>query len=113
MSKTVRRAILLLEEFRKIDPVMQMQQALTFLMVAEAGEEGLPMLELQRRLGVSSSTASRNASALSKVHWRDPSKEGYDLATREENPLDRRNKVLRLSARGKRILNTVNALLEK
>ncbi len=77
------------------------------------GTDGIPMLELQRNMGVASSTTSRNVSTLSDVHWRDPKKPGLGLIERHEDPNDRRNKIVRLSAKGRRILGTVNAIMEK
>lgn len=113
MSKNLRRALLLVEEFRKINPEMQMQTALAFLIIGEAGEDGIPMLELQKDMGVASSTTSRNVSTLSDVHWRDPKKPGLGLIDRHEDPNDRRNKIVRLSAKGRRVLTTINAIMEK
>jgi DNA-binding MarR family transcriptional regulator len=108
----IRKAIRLLEEFRKLDQELQMQAAVTFLLIAEAGDEGIRQLDLQNRLGMSQASASRNVALLTKVHWRGPKYEGHDLVAREEDPNDRRNKIVRLTARGRRFLSTINNIME-
>ena len=64
-----------LEEFRKLDPDLPIQYALSFLTLAE--NEGMSMRELAERLGIAQSSASRNVAALSK--WHSFGKPGLDL----------------------------------
>lgn len=75
MKKAFVKGLVLLEEFRKVDPDMPLQMAATFLVVAN--NEGVTMKELGDKLGISQSSCSRNVAALSKVHRLN--KPGHDL----------------------------------
>ena len=54
-----------LEEFRKLDPDLPIQYALSFLTLAQ--NEGMSMRELAERLGIAQSSASRNVAALEQM----------------------------------------------
>lgn len=88
-----------------------MQKALAFLVVAQAGEEGCSVLEMGKRLGVAQSTASRNAGLISDgTDFK--GRPGAGLVSLEEDPTDRRAKVMRLTAKGRRVMKSLNAIME-
>ena len=93
------RGILFLEEFRKIDPEMQMHSALMLLLIAR--KPGINLKEIVQETGLGKSAVSRNVANLSKEF-------GKGLITYTEDPLDRRNKVIKLTPQGER---TVRSLL--
>jgi DNA-binding MarR family transcriptional regulator len=112
----LKRLELILEEFRKIDPEMQMQKAMAFLAIAERdaeGREGQPLtiMALGERLGLAPASASRNVGVLTA--GKDfKGREGHGLVAVEEDPSDRRARVLRLTPKGKRVMSTIKSLME-
>lgn len=61
-NKNVRRLISIVEEFRKLDPEMQAQTILLFLLVV--ARPGITMKELAQSTELSSASISRNIAAL-------------------------------------------------
>lgn len=108
MKKPLAKGLRILEEFRKVEPEMPMQMAAAFLIVAL--EEGITMKRLGERLGISQSSCSRNIAALSKVHRLN--KQGYDLVVAEEDPLERRRKIVKLTAKGKRVAEAIAEIIK-
>lgn len=106
-SKTARRLLGFVEEFRKLSPDIQAGQIVVFLHIA--GTPGIPMKDLERRSGLSSSAVSRNVLALSE--WNKKDVPGHDLVETYEDLDDRRNKRVRLKPKGKRVYNTLIELL--
>jgi len=99
-----------LEEFRKIDPNMPVQYALSFLYVAR--HEGHSMRELKDFAGLSQAAVSRNVSALSNVHKRKGG--GYELVATKEDIENRRLKRLYLTSKGRRwVRSIVKALRDR
>jgi DNA-binding MarR family transcriptional regulator len=98
MSKELRTLANAISAFRDLDQEIQAQTMLTFLCVAESPDP-IGMRDLQTRLGVASSSTSRNVAALSK-HQR-VGKAGHDLVEAFEDPADRRSKRVRLTAKGR------------
>jgi len=92
------RAILFIEEFRKIDPEIQMHTALMLLLIAR--KPGLNLKDLVTATGLGKSAVSRNIASLSKEY-------GKGLITYAEDPLDRRNKVIKLTPAGERVVNSL------
>ena len=92
------------EVIRMFDPEMPIQMVQTLLVVMM--RPGLTMSELGEQTGLTQSSVSRNVAALSKVHrTRRP---GHDLVYTEEDPIERRRKLVLLSPKGKRLLEQVN-----
>tara|TARA_R110000851_G_scaffold227952_1_gene380714 strand:- start:296 stop:559 length:264 start_codon:yes stop_codon:yes gene_type:complete len=85
---------------------MQAQQALVFITVAL--NEGMTMKDLGKNLGISQSSCSRNIAALSRIHRLN--KLGLDLVVATEDPEERRRKVLRLTHKGKKVIETLEML---
>jgi DNA-binding MarR family transcriptional regulator len=99
--------IRVLEEFRRFDPDMPIQYALSFLTIAE--HEGLSMGDLAQRLGIAQSSASRNIAALSL--WHSFGKAGHDLVEAMEDPRERRRKIVSLTQAGNRLVAAIRALV--
>jgi len=96
-------AIRVIEEFRKMDQEMQMQTAMIFLLIAR--EEGLHSRDLMQHTGLTSASVSRNVAALSKYHRK--GRPGHDVIVAREDPIDRRNKQLFLTGKGRAVINSI------
>jgi len=101
-STALSRAILFLEEFRKIDPEMPMHTALLFLLIAR--EPGINLKRLSHLTGLGKSVVSRNITLLSEEY-------GKGLVYYREDPVDRRNKMLFVTAAGERVTQTLAGLV--
>lgn len=108
MSRQIRSLANAIRAFRDLDAEIQAQTVLTFLLVADATEP-VSMRDLQGRLDISTSSVSRNVAALSKHHRL--GKDGLDLVEAYEDPADRRNKVVRLTAKGRAFSSKLTDLL--
>jgi DNA-binding MarR family transcriptional regulator len=95
------------EAFRRLDPDMPIQYALSFLTIAR--HEGLSMGELANRLSIAQSSASRNIAALSK--WHSFGREGHDLVEAHEDPRERRRKIVSLTPRGRHLLEVLRQIV--
>lgn len=96
------RLVEVVEEFRKFDPEMPAQTMLTFLVIARS--PGVRIRDLEAKLGLGSSTVSRNVYALSEAR-------GPDLVEAVADPSDRRAKMVRLTKRGCRVLASLRSIL--
>jgi DNA-binding MarR family transcriptional regulator len=106
-NKTARRLLSFIEEFGKLDAEMQIQQIAVFLHVM--GKPEITMRELEQATGLSSSSVSRNVSALSKVHRK--GQPGHDLVVTFEDAMDRRIKRVRPTPKGTKVYNTLISIL--
>ena len=97
-EKALERAILFVEEFRKVDTEMPMQTAAILLQVAK--KPGMTMMDLSKAVGLGKSAVSRNVAKLSDEF-------GKGLLTFREDLMDRRNKVVHLTPEGERTLRTL------
>jgi DNA-binding MarR family transcriptional regulator len=107
MPKGLGRLIQLMEMLRAIDPEMPAQTVLTFLIIAD--EPDISMRDLQNRLGLASSSTSRNVAALSKHHRL--GKDGADVVEAYEDPADRRYKRVRLTGKGAALTRRISQLV--
>lgn len=96
-----------LEAFRKLDPDLPIQYALSFMTIAQS--EGISIGELAERLGIAQSSASRNVAALSK--WHSFGKAGLDLVQAQEDPRERRRKIVTLTDQGRAFLEELRAIV--
>ena len=93
------------EEFAKLDPHMQLITMLTFIHIAQRGISNQQDIELL--LGTNSASASRNVAYWTDVkHGGDA---GFNFIQREEDPRDRRSKLLRLTKEGKAFYNKLQS----
>jgi DNA-binding MarR family transcriptional regulator len=99
----------ILEEFRKIHPILQMQQAVVFLLIGD--NPGIFMRELEVRSGLSPSAISRNVSMLGDRDWKGG--EGLGLVKHYVDLNDRRAKYVKLTPKGKRTYDSLQLLLER
>ncbi|WP_042699866.1 MarR family winged helix-turn-helix transcriptional regulator [Azospirillum sp. B506] len=96
-----------LEAFRKLDPDLPIQYALSFMTIAQSG--GISIGELAERLGIAQSSASRNVAALSR--WHSFGKAGLDLVQAQEDPRERRRKIVTLTDKGREFLDALRAIV--
>lgn len=96
-----------IEEFRKLDSEMQAQTMLALIYVARMENSGSPasIKEVGEYLGLTSASASRNIAVLSK--WSRHNRPGHDLVEAVENPVNRSQKLIRLTPKGKRVIKSL------
>ena len=94
---SLHKAERVLAEFRKIEPEILATQIQMFLLVAMF--PGSTAKDLCERVGISQSSGSRNIAALGKVHRY--GKPGYGLVQQEEDPRERRRKLITLTPKGR------------
>lgn len=85
------------EVVREFDPEMPAQTLMAFLYVAN--NPGMTMRDLETKLNSTSATTSRIVSRLSE--WEKPKVPGLNWINREENPADRRYKIVTLTIKGR------------
>lgn len=95
-----------LSEFRKIDPEMSVGHAAFLVEVAR--REPVTMKNLGESLSISQSSTSRTVAAFGK--WHRLNKPGYNLVVAEEDPVERRRKIVRLAPQGR---TWVRSLIER
>ena len=106
-KKGLMRVFQILEEFRKIYPDMQMQTASVFVTIAL--NEGITMKDLGQRTGLAQSSCSRNVALLSE--WLKHNKPGYGLVVAQEDPVERRRKIIHLTPKGQRVAASLDMLV--
>ena len=106
--KALNKLLLVIEEFRKIDP--QLPQQMAAILIYVCGHNGCSVKDIENGLGMSQSSASRNAAALSSTHR--PGKNGFELIQEQTDFEDARHKLLFLTPQGKRITETLSHLME-
>lgn len=106
----IRDLILVVEEFRKLDPEIQAQTVMTFLMVAE--KPGISMKTMQDSLGIARSTMSRNVAYLSS-HKTAAGKKGHGLLESREDPEDRKQKLVYLTSKGRAVMASLLNIMER
>ena len=96
------------ERFREIDGEMQAQAIAVLLKVAK-NPLPLKMAEIAEELGLSQSTISRNVAYLGD--WNRRKEAGHKLVEAYEDPAERRRKLVRLTAKGKRFVKSLNEII--
>jgi len=100
--------LMVIERFREIDAEMQAQSIAVLLKVAKHPVP-IKMSEIATELGLSQSTVSRNVAFLGD--WNRRKEEGHKLLEAYEDPMERRRKLVRLTAKGKRFLKSTNQII--
>ena len=98
----------IIERFREIDGEMQAQAMAVLLKVAKSPLP-LKMAEIAEELGLSQSTISRNVAYLGD--WNRRREAGHKLVEAYEDPAERRRKLVRLTAKGKRFVKSLNEII--
>ena len=98
----------IVERFREIDGEMQAQAMAVLLKVAKSP---LPIKvhDIAVELGLSQSTVSRNVAYLGD--WNERKEAGHKLVEAYEDPAERRRKLVRLTAKGKRFVKSLNEII--
>ncbi len=107
-GQEIHRALQVIEEFRKIDPEMPIQQVATFLFIVL--HEGCTMKAVADSLCMSQGSSSRNVAALSD--WHRLKRPGAGLVKSEADPYEMRRKIITLLPKGKRVVETVKSIME-
>ena len=97
-------ALRLIQAIREIDSEMPLQQIHCLLLIAKE-QEGMSLSDLAKKAGIGLATASRYVAALGKINRH--REEGLKLIESFEDPMERRKKIIRLTAKGKVALNKV------
>jgi len=102
----------IVEEFRKLDPEMQLQTVLAFILVAHKQSQGntITIKEVGEMLGVTSASASRNVAALASINR--SRRAGHELIVTYENPQFRVEKFIELTDKGKALVTRLENLVE-
>lgn len=101
-----------LERFAQFDPKMQLSTALSLLYIARYQDrpEGVTTGDLTKWIGLTPAAASRNS-----YYWAEGSVDmpgsGYGLVSIVVDPLDRRKRLLRLTARGEAFVRQIGELM--
>lgn len=109
--KLIRKMLRLLEEFKKLDSEMPLQQIVTLVEVALANEEGISVSDLAVRVGNSTSSTSRNVAILGE-YGRGKSA-GLEVVKAVVNPMDRRYQLVKLTPKGQRVIDQLVEVLMK
>jgi DNA-binding MarR family transcriptional regulator len=96
--------IMVLEEFRKLDPELPIQIALVLMLVAR--KPNISLKELTQLIGQGEASVSCHLAALSKEYG------GKGLITYFEAPDDRCNKLARLTPDGERFVRSITHYIE-
>ena len=106
-TNKIKQAIALIQLFREQQHDIHPQAALCFLYVAYHGE--IYQKDLADILEISQASVSRNVALLSR--WNRLREQGPDLLENYEDQFERRKKIVRLTAKGKKfvqqIINTI------
>lgn len=98
----------IVERFREVDAEMQAQSMAVLLKVAKHPVP-IKMAEIAEELGLSQSTVSRNVAYLGD--WNRRKEAGHKLLEAYEDPAERRRKLVRLTAKGRRFVKSLNEII--
>jgi len=100
----------IIEEMRKFDSHMESQTIAVFFYVSLYGDkDGVSMQTISTKLGIAQSSVSRNCYKLS-----DKTRGGLGIGLLQafEDPDERRRKLVRLTAKGRRVFSTLSDLVK-
>jgi len=90
------------------DERMQAQTVLVLSIIAEFGP--MRMSQVRDDAGISQASVSRNCAALGKIHRKGAP--GLGLIKAEEDPMDRKHKIVSLTPKGEAFIDTLRDILE-
>lgn len=96
----LKRQGLALKPFQKLRDTMPLQYVTTFILVAT--EENLNVTEYAKRAGISQSLMTRHLADLGEVNRYH--EEGFGLVEAYDDVMDRRNRLVRLTAKGRHVV---------
>lgn len=105
--QAIQQLLKALEEFRRLDPDMQMPMAASFLLVAL--NEGISRTEVMQKLGVAGSTATRNLMGLMEEGRL--GRPGHGLVAQRVRPEERRWRLHSLTPQGQIFLERLLDIL--
>ncbi len=105
----IERLLKAIKLLRVLDREIPAQVIATFLYVAS--HDNCHKQAMEEELGLSTASGSRNTDWLSKIHRLN--KPGMDLIIKEVDPTNRRRLVLRLTPKGKDLVNELEEILYK
>lgn len=109
--KLLRRTLRVMEEFKKLDPEMPLQQMITFVEIALASEDGISVSDLATKVGNSQSSASRHVAVLGDFgRGKTPA---LQVVKASVNPMDRRVQIVKLSHKGKMVIDHLLEVVNK
>ena len=100
----------IIEEMRKFDSHMESQTIAVFFYVClYGGADGVSMQTISEKLDLAQSTVSRNCYKLG-----DRTRDGIGIGLLQsfEDPEERRRKLVRLTAKGRRVFNTLSGMVK-
>ncbi|MCW4147917.1 MarR family winged helix-turn-helix transcriptional regulator [Halomonas sp. 18H] len=103
----LRRALSVIQEFRQIQSDMPIKTASLFTHVA--ANPGISMSELRKQTDITQATFSRTIAVLSE--WQEHDKPGFGLIWTEEDPKERRKKLIHLTEKGEELAATIGDIL--
>lgn len=107
-TNALEKAHKIIEEFRKLDENMPIQQAAVFLAVALNNDAS--QKEIAEFAGLGQGSASRNLSAFLKTNrFKRP---GFNVIENEHDPMELRIKRHRLNKKGARIAQTIADIIK-
>ena len=100
----------IIEEMRKFDSHMESQTIAVFFYVClYSGADGVSMQTISQKLDIAQSSVSRNCYKLG-----DRTRDGIGIGLLQsfEDPEERRRKLVRLTAKGRRVFNTLSGMVK-
>ena len=96
----------IIEEMRKFDSQIEAHAVAVFFFVAmKNNKDGVAMQTIGEELDIAQSSVSRNVYKLGDINRHKET--GIGLLEAFEDPMERRRKLVRLTAKGKRVHNTL------